>query len=91
MSGLRDRSRKDVEVGVYVEWAVTKQNVTLALPKQTLKKLKILAIHRDTSLSGLLTNCRERMVAEDEAYRRARAVHLELLDRGFDMGTGGKL
>ena len=70
---------------------MVKQNVTLALPKQTLKKLKILAIHRDTSLSGLLTDCMEGMVAEDEAYQRARAVHLELLDRGFDLGTAGSL
>jgi len=70
---------------------MAKQNVTLALPKQTLKKLKILAIHRDTSLSGLLTECMERLAAEDEAYQRARAVHLELLDRGFDLGTGGRL
>ncbi len=33
----------------------TTQNVTLAIPKDVLRKAKILAVQKNTSLSGLLT------------------------------------
>ena len=38
------------------------QNVTLSIPKETLLKVKLLAVKRQTSVSGLLTQALERLV-----------------------------
>jgi hypothetical protein len=63
-----------------------KQNLTLSLPRQTIRKAKVLAARRSTSISALLANQIEAMVGEDEAYERAKRQALALLERGFPMG-----
>jgi hypothetical protein len=63
-----------------------KQNVTVSLDRQTVRKAKILAAKRDTSISGLLAAHIESLVAADEAYERAKGQALALLDRGFHLG-----
>ncbi len=65
------------------------QNVTLSLSKKTLKKAKLAAVEEGISLSRLLIGLIEQMVAGRERYELARSKHLRLLDRGFDLGTGG--
>lgn len=67
------------------------QNVTLAIPKDILRKAKILAVRNNTSLSGLLTQTLVDLVAHQEAYEQARQRNLTLLDRGLDLGTYGKI
>jgi hypothetical protein len=67
------------------------QNVTLSIPKDTLRKAKILAIRRGSSLSGLLTQALEEMVAHDEAFSNARARHLDWLANSPDLGTRGSV
>ena len=47
------------------------QNVTISLSRELLKKAKILAAQRDTSISGLLAQEIEFLVANEETYRRA--------------------
>ena len=66
------------------------QNITLAIPKNILRKAKILAVHKNTSLSGLLTQTLADLVAHQEAYEQARQRNLALLKRGFDLGTQGQ-
>jgi len=68
-----------------------KQNITLALPKDILRKVKIIAVHEDTSVSGLLTRILEELVTKDEAYKIAKQSHLSLLEKGIDFGTGGSI
>jgi hypothetical protein len=68
----------------------TTQNVTLAIPKSVLRKAKILAVQKNTSLSGLLTQTLANLVAHQEAYEQARQRNLALLQRGFDLGTQGQ-
>lgn len=63
-----------------------KQNVTIALDKQTIQKAKVAAARRSTSISALLARQIEALVAEDEAYERAQQQALALLDRGFHLG-----
>jgi predicted transcriptional regulator len=46
------------------------QNVTLSLPKEVLRKAKMIAIQRRTSLSRLLTRALEDMVARRRQKRR---------------------
>jgi hypothetical protein len=64
----------------------SKQNVTVRLDRQTLRKARVLAAKRNTSISGLLAEQIESMVGEDEAYERAERQALALLDRGFHLG-----
>ncbi len=65
---------------------MTKQNLTVSLTRETLKKAKILAARRDTSISRLLAEQIEIMVGEDEAYERAERQATTLLDQGFHLG-----
>ncbi len=65
------------------------QNVTLALPKGVLTRVKALAAERGTSISALLTGLLERAVADDDAFARARQRGLAALDRPVDLGTRG--
>lgn len=74
-----------------MEAATTTQNITLALPKDLLLKAKILAIRRGTSVSGLLAGELEKLVAEDEAYERARQSALIGLAQTRDLGTKGHM
>jgi len=69
----------------------TTQNVTLAIPKNLLRKAKILAIQKNTSLSGLLTQTLAELVASQESYEQARQRNLEMLKSGYDLGTQGNL
>lgn len=63
-----------------------KQNLTVSLNQQTVRKAKILAARRGSSISGLLAEQIEILVGEDEAYERAHRQATELLDKGFRMG-----
>jgi hypothetical protein len=65
---------------------MTKQNLTVSLPQQTIRKAKILAARRGSSISGLLAEQIEILVGEDEAYERARRQATALLDQGFHLG-----
>jgi len=63
-----------------------RQNVTLSLPKDTLRKAKILAAERQTSLSALLTETLEQIVAKSDMYTIAKQRQLTLMEKGFDFG-----
>ena len=68
-----------------------KQNVTLSIPKELLRKAKLLAVKQNTSLSGLLSRTLENMVTHEEGYKQAYQRNLEWLARGSDLGTQGKI
>lgn len=63
-----------------------KQNVTISLDRETVRKAKILAARRETSISGLVAAQIEALVSEDEAYNQAKRQALALLDSGFHLG-----
>jgi hypothetical protein len=63
-----------------------KQNLTISLDHQTIRKAKIVAARRDTSISGLLAQQLEILVGEEEAYERAERQALALLDEDFHLG-----
>ncbi|NLE60322.1 MAG: CopG family transcriptional regulator [Planctomycetes bacterium] len=67
------------------------QNITLSLPKDVLLKVKLIAVQRRTSVSGLLTQMLERLADREDAYALARRRHLEWLDLGADLGTCGRV
>ena len=66
------------------------QNITLTLPKSVLRRIKILATQRHTSVSKLLTETLEEIVAHETGYARARKRQLVWLARGVDLGTHGQ-
>lgn len=67
------------------------QNITLSLPKEVLLKVKLLAVKRQTSVSGLLTETLERLVEQEDAYAHAKQRHLGCLEQGIDLGTEGRI
>ncbi len=74
-----------------VENMMKTQNITLSLPKEVLMKVKLLAVKRQTSVSGLLTQTLENLVRQEEAYTHSHLRHLQLLEQGIDLGTEGQV
>jgi predicted transcriptional regulator len=68
-----------------------KQNVTISIPKDVLKKAKHIALNRQTSLSRLLAETLEEIVEKDDAYGRAKERQLAAMKKGFDLGVKGKM
>jgi len=67
------------------------QNVTLSIPKDVLRKAKIMAVKLNTSLSGLLTQTLEDLVSREDGFDQARRRNVESMRRGFDLGTKGNI
>ena len=62
------------------------QNLTLRLDRDIIRRAKILAAQRGTSVSRLLAEYVEEIVGEEEAYQAASRRALELLEKGFHLG-----
>lgn len=63
-----------------------KQNITLSVEKELLKKAKLLAAKKETSVTKLLTEQLTRLVSEDDQYELAKKRALMILKRGFHLG-----
>lgn len=63
-----------------------KQNVTIAIEKGLVKKARILAARRETSLSRMLSEELNRLVSDDERYARAKRKALAQLRQGLPLG-----
>ncbi len=63
-----------------------KQNLTVSLDTDTIRKAKILAAGRNTSVTKLLTDYVEEMIAEEEKYDAAKRAALSYLENGFQLG-----
>jgi hypothetical protein len=63
-----------------------KQNVTISISPETVRKARILAARRSTSISRLLAEEIEKLVGEEEAWERSERSALALLDQGFHLG-----
>ncbi|HCC78035.1 MAG: hypothetical protein A2X25_00275 [Chloroflexi bacterium GWB2_49_20] len=62
------------------------QNITLSLPKTVLRKIKLLAAKRQSSVSRLLTRAAEKMLEEETEYDAAHKRQRALLEIGFNLG-----
>ena len=63
------------------------RNITLALPKWLLRRVKILAAEQETSVSRLLSETLEEIVTRNDAYEQAREKARRLLRNPPDLGT----
>jgi predicted transcriptional regulator len=70
---------------------VASRNVTLTLPEEILRRLRILAAQRDTSISALLTTVLSELVDQEDGYAEARDATIRDLERGYDLGTRGQI
>ncbi len=67
------------------------QNITLSLPRETLKRVRLIAVERETSVSGLLSETLAELVRRVDHYEQARRDHLALVEDEVDLGTGGEI
>ena len=65
-----------------------KQNITLSLSKDILTKIKHMAIDKNTSISGLLTQTLEEIAQKEDDFNSSKSRQLLLMENGFNMGTG---
>jgi predicted transcriptional regulator len=65
-----------------------KQNVTISISPETVRKARILAARRSTSISRLLAEEIEKLVGAEEAWERSERTALAMLKQGFHLGGG---
>jgi ribosomal protein S3 len=65
-----------------------KRNLTIYLDAETIRKARILAVERSTSVSRLVAEEIARMVDDEEQYRRAHREALDLMTRGLHLESG---
>jgi hypothetical protein len=65
------------------------RNITLSLPEEVLIAARHLAVERGSSLSRLLAEYVEKMLSDDEEYRKAMRRAKRRLAAGFELGSRG--
>jgi len=68
-----------------------RRNITLSLPRTLLSKAKLAAVRQEKSLSEFTREALEQKIEEGSGYQKARRRQLELLSKGLDLGTGGRI
>ena len=68
-----------------------RQNLTISLPKPLLKRVKMLAVERDKTLTQLIREVLDNEINGSKRYKQARKKHADILTAGFDLGTKGEL
>jgi hypothetical protein len=66
-----------------------KQNITLAIDKRLLKRIRAFAAEREISVSGMLAQELLKMVEQEAAYECAKGKALAHLDALFHLGGKG--
>lgn len=72
------------------EVTMEKQNITLTLPKDVLKRVKVMAAEQGTSISAMMEDLLQNHLGRHEGYDKARQRQTAILTKGLDMGTGGR-
>jgi hypothetical protein len=63
-----------------------KQNITLSLEKELIKKGKIVAAQRETSISKMLGELLKEIVDREDQYEAAKRNALKTLQNGLNLG-----
>jgi plasmid stability protein len=67
---------------------MAKTNLTLQLDEDVIRRAKVVAAKRGTSVSALVARELDALVAEDERYEAAQQRALELMANAKPMGGG---
>ena len=70
-----------------------RRNVTLSLPEPLLRRFRVYAAKRNQSMTALMTFAiqRELETEGDEAREKAKRRLIQRMEKGLDLGTGGKI
>lgn len=71
-------------------YVIEKQNITLSVPRDLLRRVKRVAADRDTSISALMTEALGRLADEDRRYAAARKRALAALRAPRSLATSGR-
>jgi len=63
-----------------------KQNITLSIDKDIIKRGKLIAAQNDTSISKMLSDHLKQIVDREEQYETAKRSALHTLKKGFHLG-----
>jgi hypothetical protein len=63
-----------------------KQNLTVTLDAEIIRKARVLAAQRGSSISEMVALTIDELVSKAESYDAARARALEMIQRGFHLG-----
>ena len=63
-----------------------KQNITLSVDKDIIKKGKVIAAEKDTSVSKMLSEQLRQLVEDKEKYETAKRSALQTLKKGYHLG-----
>lgn len=63
-----------------------KQNITISLERELIKKARIVAAQKETSLSRMLSEELKQLIQKAEHYDRAKKKALANLKTGFHLG-----
>jgi hypothetical protein len=63
-----------------------KQNITLSIEKEIIKKGKLIAAQHDTSISKMLSEQVKQIIDKEEQYQAAKRSALQTLKEGFHLG-----
>ena len=63
-----------------------KRNITLSLDKELIGKAKVMAAHRQTSISGMLSEELRKAVEKTERHQWAKREAMNNLKIGFHLG-----
>ena len=63
-----------------------KQNITLSVDKELIKKGKVIAAQKDTSVSKMLSEQLKQLVEDNEQYETAKRSALQTLEKGYHLG-----
>jgi hypothetical protein len=65
-----------------------KRNITVQLDEATIRRARVAAAKRGSSISRLLTEQIEVLARQDDDYDRVMGDALAELERGYDLGGG---
>lgn len=63
-----------------------KQNVTIKLDKDLIKKGRVIASKRETSLNRLLSDFLRQIVDEEDSYEQCKRKAFNILNKGYSFG-----
>ena len=63
-----------------------KQNITLSIEKELIKKGKILAARKEISVSKMMANMLKDVVYQHERYEASKRSALEIMRKGMHLG-----
>lgn len=70
---------------------VNRRNITVSLPGEDLRRVRILAAQRGTSVSRLLAGMLKDLLEHETGYALAKERNLAMLAQGRDLGTNGDI